>query len=388
MGDTLSTEQLATMETERRQKINNFQNQTRLDEIDVVAIEECFKEHSNNDELNEEQFNKALQHLEEYGLNKISNSELSARMFHIYDTNGDGVLDFDEFLPAFSLLCGGSIDDKVDLTFRIYDKDNSGTIDREEMSSIITASFHAGLKLLASAGELEETLIDLTLGLLDMCIELSIDFAFDSFDSDGDGVLTKEEFKVWAMNDENVTATVDGQNYNAPMTLFSLSPDQKASLPSGSTSTWGLLDNSTKPPGKPYLHVHVHSGVDLVSKDRNGYSDPFCKIQVGNDKKYKRKTVVRKKTLNPVWKENLKFIFLSTRAQENQTVTIEIFDKDKLGVDRMGKVVVNLDDDFAYEQLQQYPVQPVKPKDRVSGYLNLAFARNDDLFYRFPNVDL
>ena len=42
---------------------------------------------------------------------------------------------------------------------------------------------------------------------------------------------------------------------------------------------------------------------DLVAKDLNGYSDPYCVVKVNGEVKYR--TRVKKKTLNPEWEETL-----------------------------------------------------------------------------------
>ena len=56
------------------------------------------------------------------------------------------------------------------------------------------------------------------------------------------------------------------------------------------------------------LHIHVNRAEGLVSADSNGYSDPYIKIYLLPDKeKYgKRKTSIKKKTLDPVYNETFK----------------------------------------------------------------------------------
>lgn len=56
------------------------------------------------------------------------------------------------------------------------------------------------------------------------------------------------------------------------------------------------------------LLVHIHSARGLAAADRNGLSDPYVKTYLLPDKSKhsKRKTEIRKKTLNPVFKETLK----------------------------------------------------------------------------------
>ncbi|XP_019641096.1 PREDICTED: uncharacterized protein LOC109482718 [Branchiostoma belcheri] len=78
------------------------------------------------------------------------------------------------------------------------------------------------------------------------------------------------------------------------------------------TNTSGL-DGSTEGPAlkeEPdqvagVLYVHIHSGMDLVSMDRNGLSDPYC-IVFCNKRKVKTTHYVCS-TLNPSWESSVEF---------------------------------------------------------------------------------
>jgi hypothetical protein len=58
------------------------------------------------------------------------------------------------------------------------------------------------------------------------------------------------------------------------------------------------------PSGDGVLLVTVVNGVDLTAKDRNGLSDPYCKLKIGS-----RKAVTRTQpaTLTPTWQESFRF---------------------------------------------------------------------------------
>ncbi|XP_075458940.1 guanylyl cyclase inhibitory protein-like isoform X4 [Ascaphus truei] len=58
-------------------------------------------------------------------------------IFRTLDNNGDGVVDFREYVTAISMLVQGSPEEKLKWSFRLYDKDRDGAITRAEMLEIM-----------------------------------------------------------------------------------------------------------------------------------------------------------------------------------------------------------------------------------------------------------
>lgn len=95
-------------------------------------------------------------------------------MIVMVDENGDGEIDFDEFITLMRLRMGESGDDaeqKLRDVFDIFDADGSGGIDRDEMRMLMK-------KLAQTLTEEEITAI------------------MEEVDADGDGEISFEEFKA------------------------------------------------------------------------------------------------------------------------------------------------------------------------------------------------
>ncbi len=71
-------------------------------------------------------------------------SESSQRLFDLCDKDGTGEIDLREFILGLSQLTEATREDRVKFAFQLYDKDNSGYIDRNELTSIVKSSAPSG----------------------------------------------------------------------------------------------------------------------------------------------------------------------------------------------------------------------------------------------------
>uniref|UniRef100_A0A8C6TGI6 EF-hand domain-containing protein n=1 Tax=Neogobius melanostomus TaxID=47308 RepID=A0A8C6TGI6_9GOBI len=75
-----------------------------------------------------------------FGLHHNATEEESAYMenvFRSFDTNGDGYIDFMEYIAAVHLILRGKLRDKLAWSFKVFDRDGNGCLDREEVRLVI-----------------------------------------------------------------------------------------------------------------------------------------------------------------------------------------------------------------------------------------------------------
>ncbi|KAJ3590601.1 hypothetical protein NHX12_008551 [Muraenolepis orangiensis] len=61
------------------------------------------------------------------------------QVFCTFDMDGDGYIDFVEYIAAISLLLKGEINQKLKWYFKLFDQDGNGKIDKDEMETIFKA---------------------------------------------------------------------------------------------------------------------------------------------------------------------------------------------------------------------------------------------------------
>lgn len=85
------------------------------------------------------------------------------------------------------------------------------------------------------------------------------------------------------------------------------------------------------------LHVKVESAQGLVGSNKNGLSDPFCKVRVGGQRVRTRWVA---QSVDPVWNEAFS---LNVSDPEEDTLLLEVFDHEKVGNNKpLGSAIISL----------------------------------------------
>ncbi|XP_072279016.1 guanylyl cyclase-activating protein 2-like [Pyxicephalus adspersus] len=120
-------------------------------------------------------------------------SQFVDRVFTSFDRNGDNTIDFLEYVAALNLALRGKLEHKLKWSFKIYDKDGNGCVDKKELREIIQSIY----SIKKDWKRDQDTQL---LSPDDICERI-----FQLVDENGDGQLTLHEFVEGARKDRWVS---------------------------------------------------------------------------------------------------------------------------------------------------------------------------------------
>lgn len=124
------------------------------------------------------------------------------------------------------------------------------------------------------------------------------------------------------------------------------------------------------------VFVKVINARNLPAMDSNGFSDGYCLVKGGKDKKKLLKTKVVKKSLNPDWNEGVQFSFVEGSAPKAGLLTFKVYDHDTFGSDdKIGKVSFTVPAAAQLVARQEYTLPIVNKKGANCGTLTFILEK-------------
>ncbi|CAH8337237.1 unnamed protein product [Eruca vesicaria subsp. sativa] len=157
---------------------------------EVEALYELFKSISSS-VLDDGLINKVLLIIKfQLALSKKRKKEnlFANRIFDLFDVKRKGVIDFGDFVRSLNVFHpNASLEEKTDFTFRLYDVDCTGCIERQEVKQMLIA-----------------LLCESEIKLADDTIEVILDQTFEDADVDRDGKIGKAEWSDFVMKNPSL----------------------------------------------------------------------------------------------------------------------------------------------------------------------------------------
>lgn len=118
-----------------RNSLDKVVDETHFSKNEIRSIYRAFKETSPNAVINKSILREKFAELFPHG----DIEHYSDLLFDTFDNDGNGTINFQEFVKALSVLCRGTLDEKLDWLYKLYDPKDKGEITWHRLFYMITS---------------------------------------------------------------------------------------------------------------------------------------------------------------------------------------------------------------------------------------------------------
>ncbi|XP_069139733.1 Kv channel-interacting protein 4-like isoform X5 [Argopecten irradians] len=161
---------------------------TKFSRKELQIMYRGFKQECPTGIVNEETFKEIYAQFFPQG----DSSAYAHYVFNTFDHDRNGTISFEEFVMGLSVLSRGTLQERLQWAFSLYDINGDGIITKEEMNDIVSAIYEM-------MGRFSEPTVDETTA------REHVDRVFQKMDLNKDGVISLEEFMDTCRRDENIT---------------------------------------------------------------------------------------------------------------------------------------------------------------------------------------
>ncbi|ROL54450.1 Kv channel-interacting protein 1 [Anabarilius grahami] len=126
-----------TMVCHRPEGLEQLEAQTNFTKQELQVLYRGFKNECPSGVVNEETFKHIYAQFFPHG----DASTYAHYLFNAFDTGNNGSIKFEDFVMGLSTLLRGTVRDKLEWTFHLYDINRDGFINKEEMTEIVRAIY-------------------------------------------------------------------------------------------------------------------------------------------------------------------------------------------------------------------------------------------------------
>jgi serine/threonine-protein phosphatase 2B regulatory subunit len=159
-------------------ELEAFRSITAFSNRDLILLGQRYKDLTGcNDLLGEGRFSE----LEFIKAMNVSNERIGRLIYRMIDSDGNGNINFTEFVTALSTFLPTSpIQTKIDAVFRAMDRDGGGAIERDEVREMLLAALENNSLIELPGEDIDEL----------------VDEIFGGFSTPDSGALSKKQFEA------------------------------------------------------------------------------------------------------------------------------------------------------------------------------------------------
>ncbi|XP_023685549.1 Kv channel-interacting protein 4-like isoform X2 [Paramormyrops kingsleyae] len=187
IDDSIDDEQEQYTIRHRPEALEQLEAQTQFTKKELQILYRGFKNECPSGVVNEETFKGIYSQFFPQG----DASRYAHFLFNAFDTDHNGSVNFEDFALGLSTLLRGSVQEKLNWAFNLYDINKDGYITKDEMLDIMRAIY-------SMMGRCTYPV------LKDDAPRQHVEIFFQKMDKNKDGVVTIDEFIDCCQNDENI----------------------------------------------------------------------------------------------------------------------------------------------------------------------------------------